>query len=371
MSAQPAAGSGGLVAAFRANVWARRASAAVVFLAAAAIVWRAMSLPAAQPLSASKSWKINAGDTVTLIGPGPGRMLSFEGAVGKGVGVRFAQASLSPDTADGLAALGVPPLPAQPTTVQWITHDGGDSRGTVAIDLAPAGPHPALAVQLTSGDGVAEVAFRGQDARLRVTMAGPLVGPKTPDADVLVGAAPLKIGQGAFPIAVDVAPGQLFTLRFAQSGAGGARFDWGQVANALQQLTILNLAGVWVQRPGEVDPIYACGSHPGAVALASTDIRKLACEPSLRLQGLDLAPEGGRFKIVGSAFTIEKGQSGTLSWTPFTQNPLISGLVGAVYAAIVGWTIRMLLAPPAKPAPAEAPAPAAPRPARRRVKPAN
>jgi hypothetical protein len=325
-----------------ARTWARRAAALAVLIAAAAIAWWGMRLPLAAPVSGSQSWTINAGDQVTLIDPSPGRVLSFAGAVGKGVGVRFARATLSPDTADGLAALGVPPFSPQAQPVQWITHDGGDSRASVAVDLERAGPHPALVVQLTSGDGVAEVAFRAQDAKLRVTMAGPLVGPATPDADVVVGSSPIKIGQGAFPISVDAPPGQMFTLRFAQSTAGGARFDWGQVVNPLQRLTVLNVAGVRVQRPGETDPIYACGSQPEAVAWRSIDVAKLACQPTLRLQGLDLAPEGGSFKIAGSAFLLQRGEAVTLSWDKVKANPLISSLGGVAYSGLIGWIIRGL-----------------------------
>lgn len=329
-----------------ANAWLRRAAAVLVFVAAAAIVYRAMSLPVASPVSGSQSWTINAGDQVTLLGPSPGPVLSFRGPVGKGVGLRYAQASLTSDTMDALTAFGIQPG-AQPAAVQWITHDGGDSRAAVSMDLQPTGPHPALIVQLTSGDGVAEVGFRTQDARLRVSMSGPLAGPGTPDADVLVGTTPIKLQQAVFPIGVEVAPGAPFTLRFAQSAAGQAHFDWGQLVNPLTRITVLNLAGVRVQRPGETDPIYACGSSPKAVAWRSTDVTRLGCQRNLRLQGLDLAPEGGSFKIVGSAFLVQNGEPVTLSWKKALANPLVSGLTGAIYAGLVGWTIKMLLGAPA------------------------
>ena len=168
--ATPAARSRAL-AALAANVWLRRATAVVVFVFAASAVYWAMNLPAASPVEEAKSWRLDAGDQVSLLGPTPGRVLTFRGPVGKGVAVRFARAAATSATVDGLQALGVT-VGGQPAYVQWITHDGGASRASVSIDLQPTAPHPALIVQPTSGDGVAELSFQGQDARLRVSMSG-------------------------------------------------------------------------------------------------------------------------------------------------------------------------------------------------------
>jgi hypothetical protein len=328
------------------NVWARRAVASAVFVLAAAIVYWAMNLPAASPVEDSKAWSIESGDEIVLIGPKSGEAMAFQGPVGKGVGVRFAQAALTPATASGLQALGIA-APSAPGPLQWITHDGGASRAMVDVRLTPAGPHPALSVRLTGGQGVAEVALAGRDANLVVAMSGAAVDRVSPTADVTVGQASFGVDAGgAFPLEVAVAPGSALTLRYAE-GAQGAAFRWGRPPDPNEHLSILELAGVRLRRPGEADRLYACGAAPGAVAWRQTDVAKIACSPTLRLRGLDLSPDGGRLAISGSAYVVAAGEAVTLTWKRATENPLVSGLLGAAYAGVVGWTIRMLLGKPA------------------------
>lgn len=328
--------------------WARRALAAGVFLIAAAVVYRAMNLPAASPVEDSKVWQIDAGDEITLIAPRSGHVLGFQGPVGKGVALRFDRAAPTASTAAGLQALGIP-VPAAGGPVQWITHDGGQSRAMADVSLQPTGPHPAVVVQLTGGDGVAEVSLAGQDARLVVAMSGAKVGDASPAADVTIGAKAFGVDAGgAFPIEVAAAPGAPVTLRYAM-GAEGAAFRWGEPLNQNQHLSVLELAGVRLRRPGEADRLYACGAQPGAVAWRSTDVGRLPCEPTLRLRSLDLSPDGGRLAVTGSGYLVAAGEPVTLTWKRAADNPLISGMAGAIFAALVAWTIRMVLggAPPA------------------------
>lgn len=342
----------GRLTAFAGNIWARRAAAVVVFAVAATVVYWGMHLPVALPVEDSKaSWTLQAGDQVSLLSPTPGRVLSFRGPLGKGVALRFALAAPSAETVDGLKMLGLAVAP-QPEDVQWITHDGGASWASVNIDLQPSGPHPALMVQLTNGDGVAEVSFQSRDAKLRVSMVSPLVGVDQP-ADITLGATLLSAG--ALPIDVDVSPGQPFILRFAQSTAGAARFNWGGLVNRLTKMTVLDLAGVRVQRQGETDRIYACGAGPRAVAWRTTKVEALPCQRTLRLQGLDLSREGGALTVIGSGFLVANGEPATLSWKTVTDNPVVSGLIGAAFAGLIGWILRMLLKAPA--AVGEPPAP--------------
>ena len=106
------------------NVWLRRGLALAVGVIAAAIVYWVMNLPAASPVDDAKNWTLDAGDQVSLLGPTTGHVLTVQGPAGKGVGVRFANAALTPSSAAGLQAIGVA-VNGQPSNVQWITEDGG------------------------------------------------------------------------------------------------------------------------------------------------------------------------------------------------------------------------------------------------------
>lgn len=336
------------------NIWLRRFAAAAVFVFAVVAVWWAMHLPAAAPVENAKSWTLDAGDEVTLIGPAPGRVLTLTGPTGKGIDVRFAKGALAPNALAGLQALGIA-VNGQPSTVQWITSDGGVSHASVAVDLRATGPRPALVIQLTSNNGKAELGFRGQDATLRVSLSGALVpGPKTPPAVVTVGAQLFQIDSaGALPIEVDAPAGALFVVRFDQRAVADARLDWGQLLNTVESLSVLSLSGVRVHRENEVDRVYACGSNPHNVAWRTTDIERLACERTLHLNRLDLLANGGTLDVVGSGFVIENGQSQVLSWSKAAENPVLSAAGGLAFSGLVGWVIKMLLtSPPAVAAPA-------------------
>jgi hypothetical protein len=325
------------------NVWLRRGLALAVGVIAAAMVYWVMNLPAASPVDDAKNWTLDAGDQVSLLGPTTGHVLTVQGPAGKGVGVRFANAALTPSSAAGLQAIGVA-VNGQPSNVQWITEDGGVSRATVSLDLQPAGPRPALVVQLTSGDGVAELSFKGQDARLRVLLSGALVGTGTPPAEVTVGGQAFAIESGgALPIEVDAPPGAPFTVRFSQAAAGDAHLDWGGLLNTMQRMTVLDLTGVRVQRSDGSERVYACGAGPHDVAWRTMDVERLACQRTLRLQRLDLSPNGGDLDVIGSGFVIENGVSRVLSWSKAKDNPVLSGLAAAAFAGLTGWIVKMLL----------------------------
>ncbi len=343
----------------RASPWARRGLAVAVFVAAAAIVWRAMSLPAASAVEDATGWTIDAGDELTLIGPKPGQVLGFQGPVGKDVGLRFAGAALTDQTRQGLQALGVA-IPQQAAPLQWVTHAGGGSRAMVDIRLQPAGPKPALVLQTTGGDGVAELAFSAQDARLTVAMSGAKVGEDSPPADVTIGGQAFRVrGGGAFPIEVEVPVGSSFTLRFAQVAADGAAFRWGVQPDPNRRLSVLELTGVRLRRPGETDRLYVCGAEPGAIAWRAMDVARLACRPTLRLFGLDLSRSSAGLTVTGTGYVSVKGKPEVFSWKAVHDNPLVGGLAGAVYSAFVLWTMRWLLgggSAKAGPTPAAAPA---------------
>src|SRR5581483_10242699 len=141
-------------------------------------------------------------------------------------------------------------------------------------------------------------------------------------------------------------------------------FRWGVRQGGLEHFSDLALAAVQLRRAGEPDRADACGAAPGTlVAFANTDVRKLACAPTLRLRGLDLSRSGGAVQVTGVGFVAEHGKAHVFSWKAFTENPLIDGLAGAAFTGLVGWTIHTVLGRPKPP-----PAPATPRPRRRVVR---
>ena len=151
-----------------------------------------------------------------------------------------------------------------------------------------------------------------------------MVGQGAPHRSVTIGAQAFGVdAAGAFPIEVDTAPGALFTLRFAQAAAGGAALDWGGLLNQMQRMSVLDLAGVRVQRPGEADRIYVCGASPGAVAWRTTDVERLPCQRTLRLKRLTLSPDGGQAGRHGLWLRRGRGKPRVLSWKTWAENPLI------------------------------------------------
>jgi hypothetical protein len=335
--------------------WGRRVAAAGVFIAAAAAIYWATHLPVAMPVEDAKGWQVASGDEITLIEPRTASLLTFQSPVGKGVTLRLAKASLSTDTANGLGALGVS-TPAGPVAVQWITRNGGGGRAMIEFNLRPTGPHPALVVKMTGGDGIVGLAFSGRDARLAVSMSGALVDNSAPDAQVSVGGEDFTVTGGAFPFELDVPAGAPVSLSYAQTESARPVFRWGVRLDPEQHFSDLPLAAVRLRREGEADRLDACGAPPKAfVAWRSLDVTHLSCAQTLRLKSLDLSPDGAAVRVNGQGFVAENGRAHVLSWKEVSANPLISGLAGAGFASFVTWTIHTVLGKPKKAASAPAP----------------
>lgn len=333
--------------------WAPRAGAVALFAAGSVGLYHLLNLPAARPVEDVSGLTMAAGDELTLIGPQAGQVLTFSGPVGKGVAVRFSRAAFSSDTAAQLQAFSIAASQGD-DRLQWVTHDGGAGRARLDVVLQPTGPHPALAIESTGGGAVAELAFRARDARLKVALAAAMLGDGAPNAEVLRGAdEPFELGGGgAFPLSVEVPAGEAFTLRFAQAAADGATFRWGRRPVADRHLSRLQLSGLRLRRPGEDDRLYACGAPDRAISWTTTEVERIACQPTLSLQGLDLSRDGAAVAVRGPAFVAVRGEPQVHSWKVITSNPLLAGLLGTTYAAIVAWTLRtMFTTRPGLPAP--------------------
>jgi hypothetical protein len=329
-------------------IWLPRAGAVVVFIAGSAALYHLLNLPAARPVEDVSSVTMVAGDEVTFIAPEAGPVLSFNGPVGKGVAVRFSRAALSANTTTQLKAFGIA-APQGEDRLQWVTHDGGGGRATLNLTLTPVGPHPTLAIESTGGDAVAELAFRAHDARLKVSLSSAMAGAEAPNAEVFPGSGePFELGGGgAFPLAIEAPAGAAFTLRFAQAAADGATFRWGRRPDEDRHLSRLQLAGLRLRRPGEADRLYACGAPDRTISWMTTKVEAIACQPTLSLQSLDLSRDAAVIAVRGPAFVAVRGEPQVHSWKVITSNPLLAGLLGAAYAAIVTWTLRTVFAKPA------------------------
>jgi hypothetical protein len=328
-------------------LWLKRAAAILAFLAAALALFALANLPVSRPVEDLPGWTVAAGDELTLAAPRPGPLLRFEGPAGKGVSLSFARAAPTAQTTAALQAYGVEAAGKAP--LRWVTHDGGGSAARIAVDLQPAGAHPALVVEVTDSERVAELTFRAIDARLRVSMVAPKVDDETPNAEVFAGEGEAFElgGGGAFPLEVEVPTGAAFTLRYAQAAAGGATFRWGVRPDPTRRLSILEIAGVRLRRSGVQDRLFACGAPEGAVSWTTLQVTRIACRPTLRMHGLDLSGGSARLDVRGPGFAAVKGKPEALSWKVFTDNPLISGVLGAITAGILAWTLRTVLAKPA------------------------
>ena len=332
------------------RTWAPRVAAVMLFVAGSVTLYHLLNLPAARPVEDVSGLTMVAGDELTFIGPQAGPVLSFSGPVGKSVAVRFSRAAFAAGTVAQLKAFGIA-APQGEDRLQWVTHDGGAGRASLDLTLEPTGPHPTLAIESTGGDAVAELAFRARDARLKVSLSAALVGDGAPNAEVFPGAGePFELGGGgAFPLAIEVPDGAAFTLRFAQAVADGATFRWGRRPDADRHLSRLQLAGLRLRRPGEADRLYACGGPDRAISWTNTEIETIACQPTLSLQSLDLSRDTAVVAVRGPAFVAVRGEPQVHSWKVITSNPLLAGLLGTAYAAIVAWTLRTVFAKPAAP----------------------
>jgi hypothetical protein len=335
--------------------WPRRIAAAAIFLAAAGLVWWAMHLPLAVPVEdePAAGWTVLSGDEITLVGPQTPSLLTYQSPVGKGVTLGLDQASLTPDTVAGLTELGLKP-PAGPVPVRWITHDGGGGRAMITLNLRPTGPHPALVVRLNSGAGITGLTFLGQDASLEVSISAALADPapgasvaSAPDAQVGLGDQSFLVTAGAFPLDLEVPAGSPVNLSYAPGGPDTSVFRWGVRAQADQHFSSLPLAAVRLRRQNEADRQDACGAPAGAfVAWRGGAVSQLNCAPTLLLRGLDLSQTGEKVQVSGLGYAAQNGQARVFSFDELGKNPLLSGLAGAGFTALVGWTIHIVLGTP-------------------------
>jgi hypothetical protein len=335
---------------FAAASWPRRIAAVGVIAVAAAVPWWAMHLPVAMAVEDATHWQATAGDKIRLANPDGAALLSFEGPIGKAVTLQLPNATITDASAASLAGLGVS-LAKRSGELDWATDDGGYGRTQVQLRLTPTGRRPALLVQMNDGPGLTGLVFSGEDARLTVSITGALVPPpagappsKPPDADIKVAGQEFFVTAGAVPLEAEAPPGAAVALTYEQADPDRGIFLWGVPPGSLQHFSDLTLAAVQLSRPGEPDRVYACGAQPGAfVAPFGEDVAKLSCAKTLKLRGLDLSRSGGAVQVSGQGFVAENGAAHVYSWDDFKESPVIGGLIGAAFSALVVWALHAVL----------------------------
>jgi hypothetical protein len=328
--------------------WGLRVLAVLVFLSAAYLVFVLTNLPVATRVEAVGPWKAARGEVLTLglaaaeVGHGK-PVISLNGPPGKDVGVWFEQAAFSPETRGDLVALGMGDT-ASLSPAGWVSHAGGSGRAAVAVGLEPTGPRPALSLTPTGHGAVAEVVLRARDARMILRLEASL-DPAAPDPELFGPNRAWEVrmtGQGGFPVEVAVPPGAYAVLRMPDASVDAAEFRMGGVASPGQP-ALLRARSLDVEAPGEGERLAACGARRGAISWASTRVGLHNCQPTLRLVDLELARDGVALEVNGLGFVAEDGEAAVLPLQKITDNPLISIVLGGLYAGIAAWSYRTLM----------------------------
>jgi len=337
--------------------WAPRALAVLAFLSAAYLIFVLTNLPVATRAEEVGPWKAARGEALTLglarTDTGAGRpIVSLNGPPGKDVSVWFDQAVFGAETRGDLTAMGLGDTAAL-APAGWVSHAGGTGRAAVSVSLEATGPRPALSLTPTGHGAVAEVVMRARDARMLLRLEASL-DPAAPDPELFGPNRAWEVrmtGAGGFPVEVVVPAGAYAVLRLPEASVGAAEFRMGGVAGPGQP-AILRVGALDVQAPGEGERLRACGARRGAISWTSTEVRLDDCRPTLRVVDLKLARDGVAVEVNGLGFVAEDGEAAVLPLQKITDNPLLSIVLGSLYAGIAAWSYRTLTRKRTAPPPA-------------------
>lgn len=336
--------------------WGLRVVAILAFLSAAWLIFVLTNLPVATRAESVGPWKAARGEALTfgLAGSEVGRgrpVISLNGPPGKDVSVWFERAGFGAETRNDLTALGLGDT-AGLSPAGWVSHAGGSGRAAVDVSLEPTGPRPALSLTPTGHGAVAEVVLRARDARMVLRLEASL-DPAAPEPELFGPNRSWEVrmaGHGGFPVEVVVPPGAYAVLRLPEASVGAAEFRMGGVAGPGQP-ALLRASTLDVQAPGEGERLRACGARRGAISWTSTGVGLDNCQPTLRLVDLKLARDGVALEVNGLGFVAQDGEAEVLPLQKITDNPLLSAVLGGIYAAIGAWSWRTLMRRRKAPAP--------------------
>lgn len=328
--------------------WAPRIAAILAFVSLAYIVFVLTNLPVAARVDAVGPWRAARGEGLTIGLPaadlGPGRsVVSVNGPPGQDVSVWMDRAAFGEETKSDLRAMGLADTAAL-SPAGWISHAGGSGRAGIAVSLEPTGPDPALTLTPTGHGAVAEVVLRARDARMRLRLEASLDPAAAPPE--LVGAnrawEVTMEGAGGFPVEVVVPSDAYAVLRMPQASVGGADFRMG-TSTAPDRPALLRAATLAVQAPEEGERLRACGAARRAISWTSTRVPKDGCRPALRIVDLRLSNDGVAVEVNGMGFVARDGEAVVLPLKKVTDNPLVSIVLGGIYAGVAAWVGRTVM----------------------------
>ena len=322
----------------------------------AAFAWWMSGRPVAKhvdPAVTSRS-KINAdiGETLTLRGV-TGALLDVNAKPGASLAVDASAAQLDPATGAVLAALGktVPPgsLP-----VRWFALGGGGrtsvtvsaEAAAMAVDLYRSGPPDSFDFVLVPHGG-----------SLRVDAVEVVDGPAQ-GTELVVGTQRVVPATSTAmpPVGLHVPDGATVTIRMAMADAGASSFALGPQSSEAAAAGVLRIAAATISDTSGSRAAW-CGAAVGRTEWHEAQPSRMTdCAPMLT--ATKLTPGDGIAIDLGGTGFIQQGDAPSL-WEQVKGNPLLWGLVGALFSFSVGWLVKSvtaLIKPPASPvAQADAP----------------
>jgi len=321
--------------------------ALLCFIIAAGAFYYLTNLPAAVDLKTIG--KVEAGVAEDLVLHGldpPNRLLSYQGAPGETVDLRFDRARLHPETIVALNALGFKP-PADEGEIAWITRHGRNSQ--TAIDVRVHAREAASPNQIhilpVGTPGRPRLRVRTDDSELEVEMAVPL-GDSRADANsekqLVVRDFSIKSLPGSFAIKVIVSAKGSLDMQFGANLSGSA-FVPGALDDGSAHGPGLLITAVGVRQRQADAPydIWACAAARGAV---SWDLRGggqgncRAPSGAIRVTRFELGADRAALALAGSAFIVKDGEPVTDDWySKLENNKLFAALLALFYAALARW----------------------------------
>lgn len=292
-----------------------------------------------------------AGDSLTLRGV-TGALLAVDAKPGASLAVDASAAQLDPATGAVLAALGRT-VPAGSLPVRWFALGGG-GRTTVtvsaeaaamAVDLHRSGPPDSFDLVLAPHGG-----------SLRVDAVEVFAGPAQ-GTELVVGTQRVVPATSTAmpPVGLHVPDGATVTIRMAMADAGASSFALGPQSSEAAA-GVLRIAAATVSDSSGNRAAW-CGAVAGRTAWDETQPARMTdCAPMLT--ATKLTPGDGIAVDLGGTGFIQQGDAPSL-WEQVKGNPLLWGLVGALFSFSVGWLVKSvtaLIKPPVSPvAQADAP----------------